>query len=84
MTGTSGRQRVPNDCFDHLLICVPPTNIVRRFNEIVVLLFEMIKNNSKKSLCFKKARDLLLPKLISGEIDVSDLDIRIRNEFQES
>jgi type I restriction enzyme, S subunit len=51
MTGTSGRQRVPNDCFDHLLICVPPTNIVGRFNEIVVPLFEMIKNNSKKSLC---------------------------------
>lgn len=84
MTGTSGRQRVPNDCFDHLLICVPPNNIVERFNEIVVLFFEMIKNYSKKSLCLKKTRDLLLPKLISGEIDVSDLDIRIKDEYQEN
>lgn len=83
MTGTSGRQRVPNDCFDHLLICVPPNNIVERFNEIVVPFFEMIKNYSKKSLCLKKTRDLLLSKLISGEIDVSDLDIRIGNEYQE-
>lgn len=32
----------------------------------------------------RKTHDLLLPKLISGEIDVSDLDIHIRNEFQES
>ena len=24
MTGTSGRQRVPTDCFDHLLVPVPP------------------------------------------------------------
>ena len=24
MTGTSGRQRVPTDCFDHLLVSVPP------------------------------------------------------------
>jgi type I restriction enzyme, S subunit len=84
MTGTSGRQRVPNDCFDHLLICVPPNEIVWRFNEIVMPLFELIKNNSKKSVCLKKARDLLLPKLISGEIDVSDLDIHIRNEYNES
>jgi type I restriction enzyme, S subunit len=84
MTGTSGRQRVPSDFFDHLLICVPPKTIIRGFNEIVMPLFNLIKNNSKKSVCLKKTRDLLLPKLISGEIDVSDLNIRIRNEIQES
>ena len=37
-----------------------------------------------KNQNLRKTRDLLLPKLISGEIDVSDLDIHIRNEFQES
>lgn len=37
-----------------------------------------------KNQNLRKTRDLLLPKLISGEIDVSDLNIRIRNENQES
>ncbi len=28
----------------------------------------------------RKKRDLLLPKLISGELDISDLDIKIRKK----
>jgi type I restriction enzyme, S subunit len=70
MTGTSGRQRVPNDCFDHLLICVPPDKIVGKFNEITVSLFKMIEHNSKESIRLKEARDTLLPKLLSGELSV--------------
>jgi len=70
MTGTSGRQRVPNDCFDHLLICVPSDKIVGKFNEITVSLFKMIEHNSKESIHLKKARDSLLPKLLAGELSV--------------
>jgi type I restriction enzyme S subunit len=70
MTGTSGRQRVPNDLFDHMLICVPPDKIVGKFNEITVYLFRMIEHNSKESINLKKARDTLLPKLLSGELSV--------------
>ena len=31
----------------------------------------------RKNLILKQTRDLLLPKLISGELDISDLDIEI-------
>lgn len=70
MTGTSGRQRVPNGCFDHLLICVPPDKIVGKFDEITMSLFRMIEHNSKESINLKEARDTLLPKLLSGELSV--------------
>ena len=70
MTGTSGRQRVPNDCFDHLLICVPSGEVVKRFDDIITPLFEKIKNNAKECINLREARDSLLPKLMSGKIRV--------------
>lgn len=70
MTGTSGRQRVPNDCFDHLLICVPSGEVVKRFDDIITPLFEKIKNNAKECINLREARDSLLPKIMSGKIRV--------------
>ena len=70
MTGTSGRQRVPNDCFDQLLICVPAGEIVKKFDSIITPLFEKIESNSKEYINLGKIRDSLLPKLMSGKIRV--------------
>jgi type I restriction enzyme, S subunit len=47
-------------------------------------LFQQITLLEHKNQNLRKTLDLLLPKLISGEIDVSDLDIRIRSESQGS
>jgi type I restriction enzyme, S subunit len=48
MTGTSGRQRVPNDCFDHLFIFVPSGSVVTKFDNTIKPLFEKIESNQKK------------------------------------
>jgi type I restriction enzyme S subunit len=70
MTGSSGRQRVPNDCFDHITICSPPENLLMKFHNTISPLFERININVKESKNLKQIRDLLLPKLMSGEIRV--------------
>lgn len=70
MTGTSGRQRVPNDCFDFLKITLPPNKIIDKFNKILIPVFVSITNNTLENLSLIQIRDALLPKLMSGKIRV--------------
>ncbi|MCY4283069.1 MAG: restriction endonuclease subunit S, partial [Gammaproteobacteria bacterium] len=51
----------------------------RRFEDMVLPIENQIKNMTKKNETLRQTRDLLLPKLISGELDVSELDIDIRD-----
>ncbi len=51
---------------------------LRRFEEMVSPFENQIKTLTKKNETLCQTRDLLLPKLISGELDVSELDIDIR------
>ena len=53
----------------------PPKSIVVDFEEIAALISLQLANLTIKNTNLQKTRDLLLPKLISGEIDVSELDI---------
>jgi len=75
---------VNTDDFKNADILVPPDELLDKFNDIISNLFNLKHNLLDKSQNLRKTRDLLLPKLISGEIDVSDLDIIIKNEFQEA
>lgn len=63
--------------FREFPILVPPSSIEQTFNDIVEPICRLIENLIKKSHNLRQTRDLLLPKLISGEIDVSELDIKI-------
>jgi type I restriction enzyme, S subunit len=74
MTGTSGRQRVPSECFHNFWLAVPPPNIARRFDELTAPLMAKIKANSTESHTLATLRDTLLPKLLSGELSVASLD----------
>ncbi len=77
MTGTTGRQRVPASCFDYYHFPVPTTLIAQRFSEIVQPLMEKIRVNSEQSRTLSQIRDALLPKLLSGEIRVDDVEERL-------
>jgi type I restriction enzyme S subunit len=70
MTGTSGRQRVPSDCFEKFPLALPTPAIARRFDELTAPLMGKIKNNSTESRTLATLRDTLLPKLLSGELTV--------------
>jgi len=75
MTGTSGRQRVPSDCFEKFLLAVSTPAIARRFNELTAPLMATIKANSHQSRTLATLRDTLLPKLLSGELSVNELNL---------
>jgi type I restriction enzyme S subunit len=71
MTGTSGRQRVPPDCFNQYPLAVPPEPIARQFGDLVRPLVQQISANAQQSRTLAIARDALLPRLLSGELSVS-------------
>lgn len=75
MTGASGRQRVKNECFDSFLIAAPTEAVSNAFATVVRPMFELVGNLASQSRVLQQARDLLLPRLVSGELDVSELDM---------
>ena len=75
MTGATGRQRVLTECFDDYFLPNPNREILCQFEITIAPLFRKVQNLSEKNANLRQTRDLLLPKLISGEIDVSELDI---------
>ena len=70
MIGSSGRQRVQPSCFDRYLVPVPPDLIAELFAEAVEPMFEQINRLDRQSQWLAQARDLLLPRLMSGEMVV--------------
>jgi type I restriction enzyme S subunit len=72
MTGTSGRQRVPFDCFTQFQLAVPPAKIAQRFGEITKQWMMKIRANIDESRALAALRNTLLPKLLSGNIRITD------------
>ena len=56
-------------------VVIPPQKILEQLNLFVEPLLVLKKNLLKRSDNLRRTRDLLLPRLISGEIDVENLDI---------
>lgn len=59
----------------HYPIINPSADQLSSFNEIVIPILELIANNNAENKRLAGIRDSLLPRLMSGEIDVSDIDI---------
>ena len=57
----------------------PAKSIIAKFEEVVAPISLELINLTMKNTNLRQTRDLLLPKLISGEIDVSELDLAIKN-----
>lgn len=53
----------------------PDDKTLQNFKDLITPVFESILNNSRENQHLKEIRDALLLKLMSGEIDVSDVDI---------
>jgi type I restriction enzyme S subunit len=61
-------------------VAIPPQSIFQRFQELIEAVVDQIHNLIFKNKNLQKTRDLLLPRLISGELDVSELDISANND----
>lgn len=53
----------------------PTTDEIREFNYLVKPMFEEIVSRTYENALLAEMRDTLLPKLMSGELDVSDIDL---------
>jgi type I restriction enzyme S subunit len=68
--------------FKNALVLYPPKSLLEKFHNIISIIFDQKQNLLQKNDVLRRTRDLLLPKLISGEADVSDLDIKITDEVE--
>ena len=75
MSGASGRQRVRTECFDSYLLAVPPRNLADKFETMMEPLFSQAAVLMDGVGSLQALRDVLLPKLVTGQIDVSSLDL---------
>lgn len=73
-TGTTQQQLTVPD-FRKTEIIIPTKEIMERFNTLITPMFNSIWNNKEQNEKLANLRDTLLPKLMSGEIDVSNIDI---------
>jgi type I restriction enzyme S subunit len=70
MIGSSGRQRVQERCFDKFSVLVPSNGLLSLFTDFVRPLFRQVKSLHAQNQKLGAVRDLLLPRLMSGEIAV--------------
>jgi type I restriction enzyme S subunit len=63
-----------------LRLVVPPSDTAANFDRLVEPGLALIISLAKRDTVLRRTRDLLLPRLISGDLDVSDLDIDVGEE----
>lgn len=61
--------------FGKIEVVIPSTKVMLEFTELVKPIFELILLNQKENNRLSNLRDTLLPKLMSGELDVSNIDL---------
>ena len=76
VTGSTGsRQRtIPSDTLQFEFY-MPTIKELDDFSTVVMPIYSKIRNNIIENARLRNLRDTLLPKLMSGEIDVSDVAI---------
>lgn len=70
MNGADGRQRVKIDRLEKLHWLLPPENIITVYGEKVECCFDLIYQLTSKNRNLAAQRDLLLPRLMSGKLEV--------------
>lgn len=73
-TGTTQQQLTVPD-FRKTKITIPPESDMCAFTETVTPLFQQMWANQEENVKLADVRDALLPRLMSGELDVSELDL---------
>ena len=54
---------------------LPTEDVLKEFDGLVQPIFSMILSKTRETKSLSEIRDTLLPKLMSGELDVSDIDL---------
>lgn len=71
MVGASGRQRVSGDVIGKYELTIPSEKIINEVKTLFDTLYSQIRPLSFQNRLFAKQRDLLLPRLMSGKLEVT-------------
>ena len=77
LAGGATFKELRKSTFRELPILVPNGPVMGSFQQHVGPQMALIKNLLQQIEILRKARDLLLPRLVSGELDVSELDLGV-------
>ena len=66
---------INRDALNSMPIRIPPREVIDKFENIVSPMDAVIRNNYEESCRLQDIRDSLLPRLMSGEIDISNVDL---------
>ncbi len=78
--GGAAQPQITLDGLSKVQIVVPLKADRALFHEHAEDIYSHLWNLESRNICLRRTRDLLLPKLITGEVDVTDLDITVPEE----
>lgn len=78
-TGSTGQTELPRDHVKAIRFVLPGEEELERFNAIANPAVELIIANQQENKRLAELRNVLLPELMSGEIDVSEIDLTQSN-----
>ncbi|MFH3481146.1 restriction endonuclease subunit S [Xanthobacter variabilis] len=79
MSGATGRQRARTDSVADFAIAIPPTNnLFDRFEKAAWPILELVGQIGSSNKRLAAARDLLLPRLISGQLSVTQAERELK------
>lgn len=81
MTGTSGRKRVDAKELAKFQLAKPPSELLKKYDEIVNPYFEKMTINSKQNQKLASLRDWLLPMLMNGQVTVVDAEEMVEEKL---
>lgn len=77
MSGSDGRQRVKVKVFEKIFLNIPTEEIRKKYHYNMKSIFDEIQVLANQNQLLKEARDILLPRLMTGMIDVEDMEIAV-------
>ena len=74
-TGSTGQTELPRDHVKAIRLVLPSDEALERFNKMSEPSVRLVAANQEESKRLADLRDALLPKIVSGEIDVTRIDL---------
>ena len=75
MAGSDGRQRVNPKVYSKMLLTIPTNKLMDKFEGLTQPMFDAIHSLVNQNVRLKEARDILLPRLMTGMINVDKIKL---------
>ena len=74
-TGSTGQTELPRERVKSLKLLLPDSVTLEKFNALIIPMTNAIVSNQEENIRLSQLKEALLPRLMSGELDVSDIDL---------